>query len=51
VPATVTMALPASSSGALTMMGSSAPVSFTATGIDVGLAIAASGVSQPAAFQ
>jgi hypothetical protein len=51
VPATVTMALPASSSGALTVMGSSAPASFTATGIDVGLAVAASGASQPAAFQ
>jgi uncharacterized protein (TIGR03437 family) len=42
VPATVTMALPASSSGALTVMGSSAPASFTATGIDIGLAVAAS---------
>jgi uncharacterized protein (TIGR03437 family) len=51
VPATVTMALPASSSGVLTVMGSSAPVSFTASGIDIGLAVAASGVSQADPFQ
>ncbi len=51
VPPMVTMALPVSTSGGLTLMGATAPVSFTAQGIDVGLATASSGVSQPAAFQ
>jgi hypothetical protein len=51
VPPMVTMALPASGSGGVTLMGASAPVSFTGQGIDVGLATASSGVSQAAAFQ
>ena len=51
VPPMVTMALPASSSGGLTLMGVSAPASFTAPGIDIGLATASSGVSQPETFQ
>jgi uncharacterized protein (TIGR03437 family) len=51
VPAAVTQALPASTTGGLTVTGVSAPVPFTAQGVDVGLATAASGVSQPAAFQ
>jgi hypothetical protein len=45
------MALPASSSGGLAVTGVSAPVSFTAPGIDIGLATASSGVSQPESFQ
>jgi uncharacterized protein (TIGR03437 family) len=51
VPPMVTMSLPASASGSLTLMGVSAPVSFTAPGIDIGLATASSGVSQPEPFQ
>jgi hypothetical protein len=51
VPPMVTMALPASSSGSLAVTGVSAPVSFTAPGVDIGLATASSGVSQPASFQ
>jgi uncharacterized protein (TIGR03437 family) len=51
VPSMVTMSLPASSSGGLTLMGVSAPVSFTGPGIDIGLAMASSGVSQPEPFQ
>jgi uncharacterized protein (TIGR03437 family) len=51
VPPVVTLALPASSSGGLTLMGVSPPVSFTAPGIDIGLAMASSGVSQPEPFQ
>jgi hypothetical protein len=51
VPSMVTMALPASSSGGLTLTGVSAPVSFTAPGIDIGLATASSGVSQPTSFR
>jgi hypothetical protein len=51
VPPMVTTALPASSSGTLTLMGVSAPVSFTAPGIDIGLATASSGLSQPEPFQ
>jgi hypothetical protein len=51
VPPAVTQALPASTSGGLTLTGTSAPVSFTGQGIDVGLATASSAISQPAAFQ
>jgi uncharacterized protein (TIGR03437 family) len=51
VPPMVTLALPASSSGGLTLMGVSAPTPFAAQGIDIGLVTASSGVSQPAAFQ
>jgi hypothetical protein len=51
VPPTVMQALPASSSGGITLTGTSAPVAFTAQGVDVGLATASSGVSQPAVFQ
>ena len=51
VPPIVTMSLPASSSGGLTLMGVSAPASFTGPGIDIGLATASSGVSQPEPFQ
>jgi uncharacterized protein (TIGR03437 family) len=51
VPAMVTMAVPASASGGVTLVGSSAPVSFTAQGVDAGLATASSAVSQPATFQ
>jgi hypothetical protein len=51
VPPLVTNALPASASGALTLIGASAPVPFTAPGIDIGLATASSGVSQPEPFQ
>jgi hypothetical protein len=47
----VTLALPASSSGGLTLMGVSAAATFTADGIDIGLATAANGVSQPATFE
>src|SRR5579871_2995077 len=50
-PPFVTLALPASATGGVTLAGSSAPVSFTAQGVDVGLATASSGASQPAAFQ
>ncbi len=51
VPPLVTMALPASSSGALTLMGVSAPMSFTAPGIDIGLATGSTGVLQTEPFQ
>lgn len=51
VPPLVTNALPASASGALTLIGVSAPVPFTAEGIDIGLATASSGISQPEPFQ
>jgi hypothetical protein len=51
VPPMVTTSLPVSSTGVLTVMGYSAPASFTASGIDAGLAVAASGVSQTEAFQ
>jgi uncharacterized protein (TIGR03437 family) len=51
VPPTVTMALPASSSGSLTVTGVSTPVSFTAPGVDIGLATASSAISQPESFQ
>jgi uncharacterized protein (TIGR03437 family) len=51
VPPLVTNALPESASGALALVGVSAPVPFTATGLDIGLATASSGISQPEPFQ
>jgi uncharacterized protein (TIGR03437 family) len=51
VPPAVTLALPPSSSGGLMVTSVSPPVSFTAPGIDIGVAMTLSEVSQPAAFQ
>ena len=51
VPPLVTLSLPASTSGGLSLMGVSAPTPFTGQGIDIGVATASSGVSQPTTFQ
>jgi uncharacterized protein (TIGR03437 family) len=50
VPAMVTLALPAGTGG-ITVTGATAPVTFSAQGIDIGLATASSAVSQAANFQ
>jgi hypothetical protein len=51
VPPVVTLALPASQSGSLTLGSVGQPASFTASGIDIGIATASSGVSQQVSYQ
>ncbi len=51
VPSNVLLALPPSAAGSLGMSGISAPVRFTAKGLDAGIAISSAGISQPAAYR
>ena len=50
-PPSVTQALLASTSGRLTLLTVAPSTSFTAPGIDVGVATGSTGVSQPVVFQ
>jgi hypothetical protein len=47
----VTQALPASTTGQLTLVQVAPAASFTAPGIDIGVATGSVGISQPVAFQ
>ena len=51
VPPSVTQALPASTSGRVTLLTVASSSSFTAPGIDVGVATGSTGVSQPVVIQ